>query len=617
MNYLTATEVEYELITEPERALEVIKSLDHNEKYALDFETTALHPKDGKVRLTQIYNDDVSYLFDHEFCGSFRSLAKHMIGPTYVAFYHCFEGKWFEDVCPYEVTLWDVGIMRKSRLGGGQFSLAIMAKRDLKIDMDKGLQNSGWSNPRLTKEQYQYAMFDSYVTWQLFKKWRAEMTPSNWNGFHGINDVWRANNEMEETGLVLDSVYHLKNIKTWELKRDTCKRYFERFTPTSVIKNINSNQQISDFLKRELDEKTIALWPRTPSSGKVGKRTGRVSKDYLSMERDVCIQACNRLPYPMSRWLAAFVVYRKWSKYLSTYGDALVTQQALSGRISSRFNIAAAITMRYSSSSSNLQNIPRQEYIRKAFTARRYDGVTKYRLALADYSGIEVRVLAELSGDEQLLEDCIYGDVHAGGAATINNEDYEYYRAVLADKDHKRNRQFKSWRSTAKVFVFRLLYGAGAGALAASLKSTPDEAKDAIIAWADRYPKAYQYRYQMMDVMHNTGFLPVVDGRTIYVRKPDRQLPVAANYPVQGAAASVMYRALYHIHKLLWENEVDAKLCATIHDEVIINATDDDCEIALDCLNEGMRLGWLDIFPSSNTDNLGDSAIGENWSAKP
>ena len=613
---LPIEQIEFEIVTDPERALEVLSTLTEDVYAALDYETTSLKPKDGRVRLTQIWNDDMAYVLDHDYCGTFRYLAGKMLAPTYIAFMHTFEGAWLEENHPYQARLWDVGIMRKCRLGGGGYSLAIMAQRDLKVEMSKEQQTSDWSIPALTPAQYRYAAYDAYITWELFKKWRSELTAENWEGFHQINPVWRANNEMENEGLFLDCEVHQANIKTWTLKRDTCLNYFRKFTPSSVIKNINSNQQVSAFLMNELSKDTLDKWPRTPSSGKVSKKTGKTGKDVLDMSRDVCLQAAAQLPYPMSRWLASFAVYGKWEKYMSTYGEKFITKQSLSGKITSRFNIGQAITMRYSSSSDNLQNIPRQEYVRAAFIAPRYHKEEQV-LVLADYSGVEVRVLAELSGDAQLLEDCIYGDVHAAGAAQINGQDYEYYRQVLEDKTAKQYSQFKLWRSRAKVFTFRLLYGAGAGALAISLKASTDEAKLAIVAWADRYPKAYNYRYKMMDIMHNTGFLPVCDGRTIYVRKPDRQLPVAANYPVQGAAATVMYRALIRTHELLFDNEVDATLCATVHDEILLRSSDSDSEIALDCLNEGMRLGWLDVFPNSNTDNLGDSAIGNSWAAKP
>ena len=91
-------------------------------------------------------------------------------------------------------------------------------------------------------------------------------------------------------------------------------------------------------------------------------------------------------------------------------------------------------------------------------------------MILADYSGIEVRVLAEISGDEQLKHDCIYGNVHGEGAALINNLDPDEFMAVLDDKSHRYFYRYKELRNNAKVFTFRLTYGAGLGGLSLSLK---------------------------------------------------------------------------------------------------------------------------------------------------
>ena len=242
-------------------------------------------------------------------------------------------------------------------------------------------------------------------------------------------------------------------------------------------------------------------------------------------------------------------------------------------------------------------------------------------MVLADYSGIEIRVLAELSQDKQLLEDCIYGDVHAASAAQIYGEDLDYVLEVLNSKGEGRFAnvypQFKEYRSKAKGFTFQLLYGAGAGALSDVLRCSFEQAQEAIQKWAARYVRAYAYRERMFDLMNADGFLPVCDGRTIYVRKNDRSMPVAANYPIQGAAASVMYRAMYHTRERFMDNNLDAYVAATVHDELLSYAHRDHAEDAMAEQLAGMEQGWLDIFPGTVTDNLTDWAIGTSWADKP
>lgn len=258
----------------------------------------------------------------------------------------------------------------------------------------------------------------------------------------------------------------------------------------------------------------------------------------------------------------------------------------------------------------NAQNYPRAPMVRKSFVAKK-----RTKLVMADYSGIEIRVLAELSNDKQLLHDCIYGDVHSEGAVVIYGLDREDFFAAIEKKDPRA----KGLRSNAKGFTFQLLYGAGATALAVTLRCSIAEAGEFIKRWASRYPRAYGYRTVIFDEMNRTGFIPVVSGRTIYVKKKDRTMPVAANYGVQGAAGDCMYRAIYRTHRLLVTEQVDCLMAATVHDELLLSCNDDEaeCLAAKRCLERGMTQGYLDVFPNANVDNLIEAIIGDSWADKP
>lgn len=575
---------------------------------ALDFETTALSPLDGDCRLTTICNDDHHFIIDHFFLGPLDDYIHHFMHKTWWVFNGKFEQKWLDHYDPSEsCNVRDIDFAKKAKLGGRPNKLAWMAK-DIGVDMDKEEQSSDWSRLQLTKAQINYAGFDGHVTWELKKHWwDNELNDGQRRGFHVFNDAIRGTVECEDTGLILDYGTHKKTVQLWEKKQQTFLRYIRKYVPESKIKNLNSDPQIGAFLKEEVHESVIASWPRTAKS----EKRLQITNSYLK-------SVSRQFPYPFSRWLAALAGYRYYNKYLSTYGDTLLNKQALAGKITSRFNIAQAQTGRYSSSNSNLQNIPRKPVVRQAF----YSPPSGDRIMiLADYSGIEIRVLAELSGDDQLREDVIYGDVHAASAAQIYGHDYDYVREVLASKGEERFSNvygmIKEQRSKAKGFTFQLLYGAGAGALSDVLKCSYDEAVEAINAWAQRYPKAYGYRQTMFDLMNMDGFLPVCDGRTIYVRKPDRSMPVAANYPIQGAAASVMYRAVYHVRENFVSNDLDTYLAASVHDELLSYSHKQHAEDAMAQQLKGMEQGWLDIFPDTVTDNLTDWAIGQNWSAKP
>ena len=115
--------------------------------------------------------------------------------------------------------------------------------------------------------------------------------------------------------------------------------------------------------------------------------------------------------------------------------------------------------------------------------------------------------------------------------------------------------------------------------------------------------------------MKSSGYLPVVSGRTIYVKRSDRTMPVASNYPIQGSAADVMYRACARVYNLLEFNGTAAWLQSTIHDELILLSTKSHSIKAKALLEEGMKEAWLDVFPNTSTDNLVEAGIGSNWAS--
>lgn len=602
---------------------EAIRLLSLIHEAALDFETTALDPTDGDIRITSICNDDFHFIIDHYFVCPFEEIVEYIADPTKVWWVYNakFETKWIDHYDEEEkVVIHDIDFVKKAIQGGMPSKLSWMAK-DIGVIMDKDEQNSDWSRANLTQGQLDYAGFDSYVTWKLKKHWWDEKaTADHRRGFYVFNDVVRATIECERSGLVLDDLYHERLVKLWQRKQDTFYNYLRKWTNETVIANINSDQQVGKFLEKELHPNLLAVWPRT---GKKGQ---------LQLEGKFLRSVARRLPYPMSRWMAALVGYKYYAKYLSTYGQKLLDKQRTHGKITSRFNIAQAATGRYSSSAENLQNIPRKPVVRRSFSiAKRSTAFTIPKEAptsgdrlmlLADYKGIEVRVLAELSGDQTLLHDAVYGDVHAASAAQIYGHDIDYVTEVLASKGQGKFANIypliKEQRSTAKGFTFQLTYGAGPGALADVLRCSYDEAIEAINKWADRYPKAYAYRDTMYDeMMGSGGYLPVIDGRTIYVFKEDRGIPVAANYPIQGAAASVMCRAMYRTRNRFVQCGLNAYLAAPVHDELLSYSDRRDADDAMTQQIKGMEEGWLDIFPGTTTDNLIDWKIGTSWADKP
>ena len=285
-----------------------------------------------------------------------------------------------------------------------------------------------------------------------------------------------------------------------------------------------------------------------------------------------------------------------------------MAQNASDGRIHPSYNIARAVTGRFSSSRPNAQQLPRDRELLGEFTSVRqsFKAPAGKLLVSLDYSGIELKVLALLTGDELLLHDCITGDVHGEVASLRAGRKID--KSIHADYE---------LRSAAKGISFGIIYGSGAAGLASTMRSTISEAADMIEVWADRYPKAFGLRHKMMDTALKDGFIPVADGGTIWMgKKPD--LPKCANYPVQRAALSVMARAIIR-HKDTLDSEAAAgrqlgtRMSATIHDALIDEARKDDAHSALLLMKDDMVQGYLDVFPGAPTAKLLEGGVGKNW----
>jgi DNA polymerase I-like protein with 3'-5' exonuclease and polymerase domains len=591
---------QYKLVTTHEQVQQVIKEItDSGAVHALDFETTGLRPQDSKVRLTCISGPAGNYVIDHLLCKPFTFYANALADACPWAVFNAgFEGRWFDFATDGpDVVLFDVGVMSKAKLGGRPLSLADMVKRDLgKARDNKHLQVSDWSQKELSLEQYDYGFEDAEDTYNLYTMWSAALTAEQMAGFYVLNDAWRGTAEMEDTGMSIDEEHHSGLIKMWSLRRDVAEKVLRHYTPEDMIANLRSKKQLSDFIKTVMDETSLRAWPKTDKS------------EQLQTDRKQLRQASFRSPYPFSRWLAALMVFNRADKYLSTYGEVLLNKQRLAGRVYGRFNIAQAITGRYSSSNPNLQNIPRNPMVRRSFIAP-----PDTEMVLADYSGIELRVLAEVSNDPQLKQDVIFGDVHAESAITLFRVDPKDFKARLKAKDPRA----KEMRSKAKAFSFQLTYGAGNAALAMVLRCSDGEAAEYVEKWAERYPYAYALRHQMFDQMNATGLLPIKSGRTVYVHKNERSMPVASNYPIQGAAADVMYRAVTRMSFKVYELPFKSRMLASIHDELLMLAETGHGEELREIMVEEMRQAWLDIFPNAETANLSESAVGQSWAAKP
>jgi len=593
------TDHRYELVSTRPRLEQVVRRCRELGQTALDFETTSLSPADGEVRLVSLCNEEIHAVVDFwAIKGRFAGCASLFDFGSWVVFNAGFERRWFQAAGVKRLDILDVGHLRRSVVGGGVFRLLDMARWDLNLTMDKEQQLSDWSSPDLTQEQLDYAYLDADVTWRLWRKWsKALTTDLGWQGFKVFNDMVPAVMEMEDTGIFLDRKAHTVLLASWEAEKVARVTRIRELVEDSDVRNINSGRQWSEYFSRIIPDHFLAGWPRTEKSGD------------LSVTGVALRGLAGRVPgTPLETLFDALAEYKTVTKYISSFGQPLLDRASKDGRLRARYNIGAAITGRFSSSGPNLQQVPRDKDILGVFTSVRKSFVAPLgRLLVSlDYSGIELRVLALLSGDKQLLKDMVEGDVHSEVAAVMSGSPID-----------RSTPEGKSLRQSAKAVSFGIVYGAAASGLSATMRTDEERAQGYIDFWSARYPDAFRYRYTMLDEAVRTGKIRCVDGGSIEVGyKP--ALPKLANYPVQRAAFSVMSGALV-AHKASLDTERAAgrqrmtRMISTIHDAIIDEASTQDAASCLELMRGAMVAGYLKYFPGAPTERLVEGGIGKSW----
>jgi len=594
-----AGEQSYDIITDKAELLELLSEIGEGVA-AIDLETTAFTPDEGVVRLAQIANDDFWFVVDFGVEGKnwFHEVAEAFENAAWVAFNSGFEKRWFAAAQSWP-TIWDVGHLRRSIEGGGHMTLKALVGWELGHEMDKTEQASNWNAPELTQSQLDYAADDADLTWQVWRKMMGRATPGQRACFNMLDGMVDAVVEMEETGLKLDNKRHRVLIKQWQRLRDEREAQLRELITEDEVANLNSGKQLNAFFSRLLPDGVLNAWPKTEKTGQLST----ANKDLLNM-------AGMMGGTPVADALRLLAERSTLEKYLSSFGEGLISKAQMDrerNRVHARYNIGAAVTCRFSCSGPNLQQIPRDRdffgermSVRQSFVAERGN-----RLVSLDYSGIEMRVLALLSGDEALLHDVVHGDPHAVMAEYVVGRPID--KKVTEDYD---------LRQSMKAVNFGIVYGTTALGLAGRQGWTFSFAEDLLAYWSRRYSKAWALRQHAMAEAKATGYLEMVDGGTIFMGK--RPSPTrCANYPVQRAALSVMARAIARHHDSLMDYRQSdlrvARLASTIHDALIDEVRMADAMNVLRLMQEDMVAGYLDVFPGAPTDGLVEGGIGKNW----
>ncbi|MCU4439411.1 DNA polymerase I [Acinetobacter lwoffii] len=391
-----------------------------------------------------------------------------------------------------------------------------------------------------------YAAEDAHVTYRLYEVLSSKLQahPELVNILHNIEvPVARVLTQMEENGIELDLAFLDQLGGEFSNTMQNLENQIMEIAGESF--NVSSPKQVGEVLFEKLGLKG-------------GKKT--TTGQYSTSE-----SVLEKIEHPIAQLI---LEYRGLSKLKSTYTDGLCKQaNPDTHRVHTSYHQALTATGRLSSTDPNLQNIPiRAEIgrqIRKAFVAP--EGRV---LLAADYSQIELRLMAHLSQDEALLDAFIHGqDVHRRTAA-------EVLGIALEDVTNDQRRQ-------AKAVNFGLLYGMSEFGLIRQLGFTRQESQDYIKQYFHRYPGIYDYMQRTRQVALEQGFVetllgrrlytPDIDARNMMVRKAAER--AAINAPLQGSAADIIKMAMVEVDKMLPKDQ--AKMLLQVHDELVFEVDED------------------------------------------
>ena len=344
--------------------------------------------------------------------------------------------------------------------------------------------------------------------------------------------------------------------------------------------NINSPKQLGEVLFEEL---------MLPS----GKKT----KSGWSTNADVLEKLRGKHPI-----IGEILEYRMLTKLKSTYADGLLKVIAPDGRIHTNFQMTVTATGRLSSTEPNLQNIPVRKklgaQIRKMFVAS--PGKV---LVDADYSQIELRLLAHISGDKAMQEAFLSGeDFHTVTASRVFGVPLDEVTPAL--------------RSRAKAVNFGIVYGISAFSLAQDIGVYPSEAKAYMEAYLDKYHGVRDYMKSIVEKAKADGYVDTLFARRRYL--PELKSAnfnvrsfgerVALNMPIQGTAADIIKIAMVNVHRRLAEEGLEAKLILQVHDELIVECPDSEAERVKEILTYEMENAAVLSVPLTV-----DAHIGHSW----
>jgi DNA polymerase-1 len=430
----------------------------------------------------------------------------------------------------------------------------------------------------------EYAVEDADVTLQLKEHFKNELGEANTQKLFDEIEIplLRVLAAMELEGINLDKDF--LNGLSEQLDKDIKALESKIYAEAGEEFNIASPKQLGIILFEKLK---LVDKPKKTKSGQYSTAEDVLS--YLAKDHDI---------------IKNILEFRGLSKLKSTYVDALPNQvEEATGRVHTDYMQTVAATGRLSSNNPNLQNIPirteRGRQVRKAFIPRSEE----YTLLAADYSQIELRIIAALSKEETMIEAFKNGeDIHASTASKVFN--------VPIDEVTREQ------RSNAKTVNFGIIYGVSAFGLSNQTNLSRAESKELIDTYYATYPKLRSFIHEQVDFARDNGYVQTVLGRRRYLKDINSRNAVvrgaaernAVNAPIQGSAADIIKIAMINIYNKLQEGNFKTKMLLQVHDELVFDVYKPELENVKTLVKTEMESAFTLEVPLDV-----DLDTGDNW----
>ncbi|OZV71094.1 DNA polymerase I [Winogradskyella aurantia] len=434
------------------------------------------------------------------------------------------------------------------------------------------------------EKQTEYGVEDADITLQLKEHFQNELTEANTQKLFDDIEIplVRVLAAMELEGINLDKAF--LNSLSSDLNNDIATLEKKIYEAAGEEFNIASPKQLGIVLFEKLK---LVDKPKKTKTGQYSTAEDVLS--YLAKDHDI---------------IQNILDYRGLAKLKSTYVDALPEQvEPSTGRVHTDYMQTVAATGRLSSNNPNLQNIPirteRGRQVRKAFIPRNEDFI----LLAADYSQIELRIIAALSEEETMIEAFNHGeDIHASTASKVFN-------VPLSEVTREQ-------RANAKTVNFGIIYGVSAFGLSNQTDLSRGEAKELIDTYYETYPKLKAYMNKQVDFARDHGYVQTVLGRRRYLKDINSRNAVvrgaaernAVNAPIQGSAADIIKIAMINIYSKLEVGNYKSKMLLQVHDELVFDIYKPELEEMKSLIKTEMEGAYKLAVPLDV-----DLGIGDNW----